>query len=538
MYMYVCMYVYIYVCIYVCMYMCMCVCMYMYVYIHHCFVHLIIKFQVCIHRCKFLKLCQVGCESTPSWISSINTLNMEDLLGKINSLLNEADSNIAKSVKKHLLSQFHNELKKDAIQYDLKSELPNLVQYFPGYLDTNKDEVLLANIEIELDKIMKENPSKININKSQTSSLWIGSVPYSYTGSSHPIFDLTNNPAISDTMDHLNKDERFGGFNSCLLINYPDEHAALSLHSDDEKDQLDLSHPIAIIHVGGSRDLEFYPKSYLKSHRHVKLAPVKTVSKEHGSLTVMYPGCQEALCHRVAKSSDKKPGCWALSFRKVPTEESSAEASFHSAEISFNNPNRKKPVIPKKPMTLILGTSITVDLKEEKMARRNNICHNISGHGHKIADIDKELDKFYKASDEFSDCQVVKVIISVGTNDIRNCKGNINHLKTPLTNLIDKIKLYFPGVKVFLQSVLPVRIENEFTVRNVKRFNSMLFNTCREHKCFYIDIFRNFLTVGGHFNESLFKHDGCHLKIGCLGILARSFIRVINSREIFNPLIA
>ena len=104
-------------------------------------------------------------------------------------------------------------------------------------------------------------------------------------------------------MERLNTDDRLGGFDSYLLINYPDEHSALSLHADDEADQLDLSHPIAILHMGSSRDLEFYPKSYLNTHRHHKQTPLKTVSKEQGSLTIMNPGCQDLLCHRVPHNS-------------------------------------------------------------------------------------------------------------------------------------------------------------------------------------------------------------------------------------------
>ena len=36
---------------------------------------------------------------------------------------------------------------------------------------------------------------------------------------------------------------------------------------------------------------------------------------------------------------------------------------------------------------------------------------------------------------------------------------------------------------------------------------------------------------------STFLSDGCHLKPRCLGILARSFIPIIN-KDIFNPLIS
>ena len=262
---------------------------------------------------------------------------------------------------------------------------------------------------------------------------------------------------------------------------------------------------------------------------------------DDGSLTTMYPGCQEALCHRVPRGTEKTGGRWALSFRSVIIEEPvpclspRAEESDTSADL-FDAPScPSEPIKPKKPMTLILGTSITKGLLAHKMTRRNNACHNISGSGYKFADLDRELDSFYR-EDRLPDCRVVKAIISIGTNDIRNCKGVINHLKTPLTNLIEKLRFYYPEIKIFVQSVLPVRIVNEFTVLNVRRYNSMLFNTCRERKCYYVDVFKNFLTAGGHFNEYLFS-DGCHLKPGCLGMLARSFIPIIN-KDIFNPLIS
>ena len=469
---------------------------------------------------------------------------MDDLLSKINCLLNEADENVARVVKKKLLTQFHNDIRKDYSEKNVEHKVSELVKYNPEYLSKSKDEGLLAELEIDLDKL-KADKLTTKENGSKTSSFWVGNVPYSYSGSSHPVCDASKTPAVAKTMAMLNSDERFGGFNSCLLIHYPDEHSALSLHADDEGEQLDLSHPMAISHIGSSRDLEFYPKKYLKTHRHHKQPPLKTVTKEHGSITIMNPGCQEFLCHRVIKSIGSTGGSWALSFRKVLTESNAADVSSVSTdpEISFNtfssnsaNNSKSTLRICKKPMTLILGTSITKGLDGERMIKGNNVCHNISGSGYKILDLDRELDNFYNDTDSYADCQVKKVIISVGTNDVRHCKGVINHLKTPFYNLIEKVKLYFPGVNIFVQSVLPVRIENQYTVINIRRFNSMLFNTCRSNNCFYIDVFRNFLTPNGHFNEALFV-DGCHLKTRSLGILARSFIRVINSPNIFNPLI-
>ena len=96
---------------------------------------------------------------------------MDDLLLKINSILNEADFNIAQSAKKHLMAQFHNEIKNVAAKCNLNSQLPELVKYHPGYLDTVNDEVLLAALEIELDNIKIGNPTVVSTNKSKTSSV-------------------------------------------------------------------------------------------------------------------------------------------------------------------------------------------------------------------------------------------------------------------------------------------------------------------------------------------------------------------------------
>ena len=67
-----------------------------------------------------------------------------------------------------------------------------------------------------------------------------------------------------------------------MAISYPDMEAAISLHADNEHEQLDLNHPVAILHIGGPRDLESYPKSYIKSHRYNKLDPLKTYVNNMG----------------------------------------------------------------------------------------------------------------------------------------------------------------------------------------------------------------------------------------------------------------
>ena len=472
---------------------------------------------------------------------NINHTNMGDHIYRtICGLLKGADA----CTKKKLLVKLREDINKDELSQTPTPD-PDLVSYHPNYIS---DDVLLAELKLDFEDMKKEhfnNNIRTRNSTNKVGSVWIGSQPYSYTGSSHPANEMTNYPGTSKLMQTLNSDPRFKAyknFNSCQGTYYKNGKVALSLHSDDEKQHLDLSCPIVIMSFGVTRNLTLYPKVALHKSKweREKMDCVKTVEMEDLSMTVMWPGCQEALAHMVPRSDDTTGERISLSFRVALTEEDTpASGCDASSDDLFGTPTPSSPPTsaspPKKPTTLILGTSITKGLIGEKLTKRNNYCHNISGSGFKISNLDKELDDFYKNPD-FLNCDIKKVIVSVGTNDIRYCKGDINHLKTPMKNLINKLRDYYSdNIQIFIQSVLPVKVTNEYTILNVKRFNSMLFNICRESKCFYLDVFRQFLTFDGHFNQSLFV-DGCHLKSSCMGLLARSYIKVIN-RDVFNPLI-
>ena len=147
--------------------------------------------------------------------------------------------------------------------------------------------------------------------------------------------------------------------------------------------------------------------------------------------------------------------------------------------------------------------------------------------------ITKELDDFYG---EHGDKDVGKVFVSAGINDIRYCRDGVRHLRSQITNLIERIRTYFPRAKIYFQSVLPVFIENKYIVGNTLNFNKMLYEICLEKRCFYLDIIRRFLSpFGGVRNESLYS-DRVHLNKYGLAVLARVYILHIN-RDRFNPVL-
>ena len=150
----------------------------------------------------------------------------------------------------------------------------------------------------------------------------------------------------------------------------------------------------------------------------------------------------------------------------------------------------------------------------------------------KLQNISSDLDTFYE---EHGEENVVKVFISAGVNDMRYCSNGIYHLKTKITQLINKVELYFPHAKIFFQSVLPVYIENRHTVKNILDFNRMLYDICLQRKCYYLNIFGLFLSPWLKRNEYLYR-DKVHLNRRGTAILARVYILHIN-KERFNPII-
>ena len=111
-------------------------------------------------------------------------------------------------------------------------------------------------------------------------------------------------------------------------------------------------------------------------------------------------------------------------------------------------------------------------------------------------DVEKQFESLYMSFSDTDNTPVVeKVVVCVGTNDIRNCRENgIRHLKRPLINLIEKIKLLFPDSTIWFQSLIPLAVQNQFTIANVEQFNSLLF----EVMFIYENIFSQYIS---HFSK-------------------------------------
>ena len=146
------------------------------------------------------------------------------------------------------------------------------------------------------------------------------------------------------------------------------------------------------------------------------------------------------------------------------------------------------------------------------------------------------MDSYYQ-SDECNVDSVKRVILSVGTNDIRYCRSGVGHLYYPILNLVNKIKTYFPDATVFVQSLLPIRYnamrpENPHVVRNVTELNKLLIKAAANiGDCFYFDICDKYYDRRNGVPIDRLYRDNVHLSRSGLSILAKAYIQIIRGRN-------
>ena len=200
---------------------------------------------------------------------------------------------------------------------------------------------------------------------------------------------------------------------------------------------------------------------------------------------------------------------------------------------------RGQPAV--KPIVLIAGGSFPNRLDAERLAgtRKKQTVINIAKGGRTIPQVERDIVRFVAEHPEY---RVTKLIVSVGTNDVRYCKSKADcaAIKPTLRVLMERVKALLPDCKIWFQSLLPIVDRREFTTQNMFEMNKILYDLCIKNSVYFIDAFSKFLDFKGFRNHTLFhkfdpaKPDIHPNKVG-LGVLARCYIYVIRNNK-FNPL--
>lgn len=93
---------------------------------------------------------------------------------------------------------------------------------------------------------------------------------------------------------------------ACFLNGYENSRDHLGAHADDSP-EMDDARPIAIVTLGGERDILFFPQSEPKR--------VTRLLLQSGSLCLMHPGMQDTHFHRIPKAGFEVGPRISLTFR-------------------------------------------------------------------------------------------------------------------------------------------------------------------------------------------------------------------------------
>lgn len=489
-----------------------------------------------------------------------------------NSNTHELDSSLLSADFVSLLSNSSHAQKKAmliAIRNSLNSDLSNNTQ--SASIDFNQYVDLVKNFVPDdfLDDALFAEVTSMGLCKNSAKPLtqWLSvdDRPYCFSdnpNSMHESKNLHDYPAICRLMELVNGDTRTTqNANAALVIVYNNNNAAIGFHDDNET-IIDNNSSISTVTFGSARTVEFCNSSLRPR------AAQHSVECENHDMMVMKAGCQKELVHRVQRGKSE-PGSASsdirivISFRKVVeviasdtdpdlsinlTPPSGVSRSAQS-QGTVNEPVCSQTtginnVSTPKRVCIIAGDSHVVGLDVQRLGRKGRkTIVNLAKGGATISQVVEQIESYFLSCSDASQTPIVeKIIVCVGTNDIRHCKENgVRHLKRPLFTLIEKMKLLYPDCPVWFQSLIPLIVQNQFTVPNVNQFNELLFEVCSQMRIFFLNVFSNFIQFdhekrGLFRNEHFFVHGkNIHLnKIG-LSVLARAYMKVIHCNR-FNPL--
>jgi len=435
---------------------------------------------------------------------------------------------------RQILNSVQNELPKREGRVD------DFVAHIEDFCD---DDVLLDGVWAECESLKMNSEGR---NKAATAWLCSQDTAYVYndTNPVHSPQAISNFPCISRLRDMVNSStEITGPLDSCLVIKYDSNKTKTSLHRDNEE-LMDQQKSICSFSLGCERTLEFFEGTSSKASKCAKKIRMKS-----NSLVVMRPGTQQNFMHVVraepnpnGESTEKADSVrYSLSFRAIVKSVTTANSHIKNSKVvSSTAASESKVQEPTKRVVLVAGDSFARRLDLAKLGKGKVTVVNVAQGGAKMDRVQKQLEDYCAAN---PNVQVDKLLLSVGTNDIRNVK-DIGTLRGPLKQLHSKIVTLFPKCKVYVQSLLPLPLLNDtdkMTNIRIINFNRILFNECIYRKFYFMDVFHSFTKFKRAFSEPirrfdpLFESNGIHPNPQRgMGVLARFYIRAIHSRY-FNP---
>ena len=273
---------------------------------------------------------------------------------------------------KLMLMHLHNVINQPKTSAEI-SDFNQYVSHTTNIINDTEFKNLIIAEATELGIIGKES--------GKVKTQWLSEDPRDYCFSDnsrfrHPPKPISNYQGISKLLEIVNAHpDTTQNLDSALLLGYNTSSSSINFHDDGEK-LINQSASLAIVSFGCERRLEF-------CHQGGPRIPEYSLVPKEGDLTVMSPGCQQTLLHRVCPGPDEKEEeeaqeetteqttpSWrfSISFRKVSNPPD-------DPEISFNPPIDGKLdtsiATPISKVSLIVGDSISEGLDSIKLGRKD-----------------------------------------------------------------------------------------------------------------------------------------------------------------------
>ena len=422
---------------------------------------------------------------------------------------------------------------------DSSTSVPDMGDFVEHVQDLGVDQALEDGLLSELTSL------KLLSTKRKVKTQWFSptSDTYNYGSVCNKPKPINDFPFISKLMGIVNAHpSTTRDADSCLVSCFSSSGTSLSLHKDDEA-LISQASSISTISIGAPRTLEFVRDGKSNNGKRDLTADIK-LDASHLTMNIMKPGAQEIMKHRIPVGkhlTGKSNVRFSLSFRKIAPQ--SLDGPLNAGPVSPQQlPVQTTSIVPtpKQPVVLIAGDSFAARLDADRIGKGKKKVINIAEGGLKISAVQKRIEKFMEKNTQY---EVQKLILSVGTNDIRYCTNGIKHLKNTICDFMKYLKVTFPYATIYFQSIIPLAHNDcPHTTSNVLDMNKLIYDLCSRFHLYYLDVFYSFLNVWGYRNDMLFpEYDDkkqcfdIHPNRRGMGVLARRYIYIIHSRW-FNPL--
>ena len=290
------------------------------------------------------------------------------------------------------------------------------------------------NVLGKFDVLHLEQDTTFTHTFSNRSVAYYGSLPYSYSGSSHLPRSFNDNKCLVNILHVVKELYPNYQFNSAMITRYATGEEWMPFHSDDENCITPHS-LIMTISFGDTRSLQFQTKDTPHTH-------CNELSLGHGDVLLMSQQSQSYFQHGIPKNTASKLPRISITLRMLEVESSQYDRSLHippavnlvpkehASETTITPDSSHPEFIQKsdKKRVIYISSSMFKSLHESKLSSKFNDALVFSYSGATVESMEDRFKKDPRLNDIDSKT-VQTIVLMCGTNNIDNIIDSPIHMR-------------------------------------------------------------------------------------------------------------